>query len=384
MPACRTLRASSGSAPRMAWSAMTATSSYRYAYSRGVGGLPGNFIRADRRGRASRSVDRDQGRGARALESGDAIASPSIRHDPADAALARERCHRAPCSWMRGAASGSAERCRHRRARSRIGPLRAFPSRSGGPELARATTRSSRSPLTAPGRSGSGTAAGLERWQPERGAFAHFRHDESDPASLAGNQVSQVDRGPRTAVCGSALSTAASSRMDHGRSGHRELPARSQASRLRSRATRCAPFSRTTRATCGSGHRRASICSIDQPDDSLIIITTTAISGSLRDSYILSLYQDTAGLVWIGTREGGVSRWNPRSWELGGHRPDWLAGKLVMSFADAPGGKVWIASMGGGLVRFDDATGEAVDIDAHRRAPQRHRRSARDVAALGS
>ena len=44
-------------------------------------------------------------------------------------------------------------------------------------------------------------------------------------------------------------------------------------------------------------------------------------AGSLRDSFIMSLYQDAAGLVWIGTRAGGVSRWNPRSWELGGHRP---------------------------------------------------------------
>ena len=46
---------------------------------------------------------------------------------------------------------------------------------------------------------------------------------------------------------------------------------------------------------------------------------------SLRDAYIMSLYEDDSGLLCIGTRSGGVSRWNPRSWELGGHRPDWLA-----------------------------------------------------------
>jgi ligand-binding sensor domain-containing protein len=37
-----------------------------------------------------------------------------------------------------------------------------------------------------------GTAAGLDRWQPERGAFMHFRHDAKDPHSLGGNQVSQI------------------------------------------------------------------------------------------------------------------------------------------------------------------------------------------------
>ena len=69
-------------------------------------------------------------------------------------------------------------------------------------------------------------------------------------------------------------------------------------------------------------------------------------AASLRDSFIMSLYQDSAGLVWIGTRAGGVSRWNPHSWELGGHRPEWLGGKPVTSFADAPDHKVWIASDG--------------------------------------
>ena len=85
---------------------------------------------------------------------------------------------------------------------------------------------------------------------------------------------------------------------------------------------------------------------------------------SLRDSLIMSLYQDGAGLIWIGTRAGGVSRWNPRSWELGGHRPAWLAGKLVTSFAEAPNNRVWIGSLGGGLVLFDPAGGEATPFEA--------------------
>ncbi len=84
---------------------------------------------------------------------------------------------------------------------------------------------------------------------------------------------------------------------------------------------------------------------------------------SLRDSFIMSLYQDDAGLVWIGTRSGGVSRWNPHSWELGSHRPEWLGGKPVTAFADAPNDRVWIASLGGGLYQFDGSTGQAQSID---------------------
>ena len=90
---------------------------------------------------------------------------------------------------------------------------------------------------------------------------------------------------------------------------------------------------------------------------------------SLRDSFILSLYEDDTGLVWIGTLAGGVSRWDPRSWEFGARRPDWLDGQQVTAFADAAGRSVWIASVGAGLVRFDPDSGRASDLDAlvHRR-----------------
>ena len=83
---------------------------------------------------------------------------------------------------------------------------------------------------------------------------------------------------------------------------------------------------------------------------------------SLSNSTVFSLYQDTAGLVWIGTG-GGVSRWDPRSAELGARQPAWL-GKFVTAFADAAGGGVWIASMGGGLVEYDPDSGRKIGLQA--------------------
>jgi signal transduction histidine kinase/CheY-like chemotaxis protein/HPt (histidine-containing phosphotransfer) domain-containing protein len=85
---------------------------------------------------------------------------------------------------------------------------------------------------------------------------------------------------------------------------------------------------------------------------------------SLRDSFVMSLYQDGSGLVWIGTRAGGVSRWNPRSWELGEHRPKWLGSGPVTAFADAPNNRVWVASLGGGITQYDADTGTAQPIAA--------------------
>lgn len=85
--------------------------------------------------------------------------------------------------------------------------------------------------------------------------------------------------------------------------------------------------------------------------------------GSLMDSYIVSLYQDAHGLLWVGTNVGGVDRWNPRGWNFGSHRPEWLENRMVTAFADAGEGHVWVASLGGGLVRFDPRTGQHADID---------------------
>jgi len=86
-------------------------------------------------------------------------------------------------------------------------------------------------------------------------------------------------------------------------------------------------------------------------------------AGSLTDSYIMSLYQDAHGLLWVGTRLGGVNRWNPRSWNFGSRRPEWLKGRLVTAFADAGEDRIWVASLGGGLMRFDPLTGRHEDLD---------------------
>jgi signal transduction histidine kinase/ligand-binding sensor domain-containing protein/CheY-like chemotaxis protein len=206
-----------------------------------------------------------------------------------------------------------------------------------------------------------GTLAGLDRWQPERGAFMHFRHDPSDPHSLVGSQVTQIveDQGGSLWV---GTFDAGLNRMDHG---GRVLESFRHDPKV---DTSLASDDVHAILEDHAGHlwvgTSEGLDLLDRPTGRFSHFHhDEGDPESLRDSSILSLYQDTAGLVWIGTREGGVSRWNPRSWELGGHRPNWLVGKMVMSFADAPNGRVWIASMGGGLVQYDDATGETTDLD---------------------
>jgi signal transduction histidine kinase/ligand-binding sensor domain-containing protein/CheY-like chemotaxis protein/HPt (histidine-containing phosphotransfer) domain-containing protein len=214
-------------------------------------------------------------------------------------------------------------------------------------------------------RSGSvwvGTGAGLDKWQPDRRVFLHFfHHDANDPRAQSGPAVSQVLE-DRTGSLWVGSFNGGMNRLD-------------QAGRV------CESFHHDPRrpASLSSDDVRAIL---EDRAGHLWVGTTEGLdlldrstgefthyrydardAGSLRASYVMSLYEDQAGLVWIGTRAGGVSRWNPRSWELGGHRPDWLGGKIVNSFADAPNHRVWIASTGG-LVEFDASSGEITDIEA--------------------
>ena len=205
------------------------------------------------------------------------------------------------------------------------------------------------------------TEAGLDRWESDRDTFTHFRHS-GDPHSLSGNQISQIlEDHDGTYWVGTY--DGGLDRMDRdGRvtQTYRHDPKRPTS--LSSDDVRAVLEDQAHHLWIGTAD------GLDLLDRSTGGFTPyhhdESDAGSLRDSFVLSLYEDPTGLIWIGTQAGGVSRWNPHSWELGGHRPDWLAGaKFVTAFADAPNGKVWVASLGGGLVQFDGDTGETTDID---------------------
>lgn len=89
---------------------------------------------------------------------------------------------------------------------------------------------------------------------------------------------------------------------------------------------------------------------------------------SLPDSNITSLYQDRSGLLWIGTKTGGVARWNPRSWSFGHHRFGEDPADNVTSFAVDHRGMLWVGSFGAGAASIDPASG-AVKRYRHSTSP---------------
>jgi len=62
---------------------------------------------------------------------------------------------------------------------------------------------------------------------------------------------------------------------------------------------------------------------------------------SLRDNDVMSLYQDRGGVLWVGTRAGGASHWNPRSWALGHHLSPLTRNVAVNTFAESDAGTLW-------------------------------------------
>jgi signal transduction histidine kinase/ligand-binding sensor domain-containing protein/CheY-like chemotaxis protein len=206
-----------------------------------------------------------------------------------------------------------------------------------------------------------GTEQGLDRWQPQQGAFTHIRHEKGDPGSLSSNDVSRVIE-DRDGFVWVGTFDGGLNRLDrNGRvvESFRHNP--HDPDSLADDDVRAVLEDPSGRLWIGTADgldlldRASGRFSHHRHD--------TADAESLRDSFIMSLYTDATGLMWIGTRSGGVSRWNPRSWELGGYRPEWLRNRQVTAFTDGPGNKVWVGTLGGGLLLFDPDTGAAVSVD---------------------
>ncbi len=146
----------------------------------------------------------------------------------------------------------------------------------------------------------------------------------------------------------------------------------------------CGQFSRITPDTCGWERRTVWICWIATPADSSTIVTTTATPARCATRSSCRSTRMRAGLVWIGTAPAASAAGIRAAGSSAATGPTGSAASSSPHSPMRPNDKVWIASLGGGLVQYDGDSGEATDIDTHRRPTQRARRSARDVAAAGS
>ncbi|MCG2616232.1 ATP-binding protein [Terrimonas sp. NA20] len=83
---------------------------------------------------------------------------------------------------------------------------------------------------------------------------------------------------------------------------------------------------------------------------------------SLKGKSLRSFYIDTAGIYWVGTFQSGVSKYdkNLTSFALvqsNPFDPSGLSSPKVTSFAEAPGGKIYVGTDDGGLSLYNPFTG---------------------------
>jgi diguanylate cyclase (GGDEF)-like protein len=89
---------------------------------------------------------------------------------------------------------------------------------------------------------------------------------------------------------------------------------------------------------------------------------------SLPDDYIVSLFEDRGGSLWIGTKSGGLAKWNPRTWSFGHSRASAEEGftdRNITSFAEDRLGRLWIGTFGSGINLLDRTTSRVTPVRHH-------------------
>lgn len=80
--------------------------------------------------------------------------------------------------------------------------------------------------------------------------------------------------------------------------------------------------------------------------------------GSICNNFIQSLYEDSQGILWIGTFGGGLNRYDPKTEEFACYLPDpenpqSISHPTVSQITQASDGTFWLGTNGGGLNHFD-------------------------------
>jgi ligand-binding sensor domain-containing protein/serine phosphatase RsbU (regulator of sigma subunit) len=98
---------------------------------------------------------------------------------------------------------------------------------------------------------------------------------------------------------------------------------------------------------------------------------------SLSYNELKCLVEDRYGMIWIGTFEGGLNRFDPATGDVTRFRhdpvdPASLPANTVRALGEDRDGRIWVGTQGGGLARLDPGTGRF----------ERFRHDARDPASL--
>ncbi len=97
---------------------------------------------------------------------------------------------------------------------------------------------------------------------------------------------------------------------------------------------------------------------LDKTENKLTEIKSSSNINSLDNSNILSLYEDRSGIVWIGTAEKGIFKFDRRrtKFKLYTHdpfNPNSLSHNTIRAIYQEENGTLWIGTLGGGLNKLN-------------------------------
>ena len=95
---------------------------------------------------------------------------------------------------------------------------------------------------------------------------------------------------------------------------------------------------------------------------------------SLSNDYVIALFQDSLGLIWIGT-ESGLNRFDPtnnsfESYFSDSSNPNSISSDMVWAFYEDNDKQLWLGTKGGGLNRWDSED-RALGAASQRRSQRR-------------
>ena len=222
-----------------------------------------------------------------------------------------------------------------------------------------------------------GTEGGLNLWIPEESRFHHYRHKPSIPSSLLDNRVFEIfqDRGNVLWVgtfSGVSKWNAEISSFSHISSDDSRADSLSN--------NKVSSFAERSNGdiwvgTIGGG---VNLWNIESNSFELFPVESSGNTGN-SDTLIMALLQDEEDRLWVGTMRNGIRRMRGTSGEFESfvydrNDPSSLSSNAVSSALLDSRGRIWFATYGGGLNlylgdgkfrRYPDALGSREDFPSY-------------------
>jgi len=200
-----------------------------------------------------------------------------------------------------------------------------------------------------------GTNNGLDRFDPKTGVFEHFKNISGEENSLSGNAISTLFEDSRGILWigtnNSGLNLLHTDTFSFQHYFHNDENSNSLINNSIHSITE--DIQGFIWIATPDGLNRIS------PEKNIFIRYTHDINeaGSLADNYVYSLYLDKAGILWAGT-ENGLDRYDYDSYTFihTRHNPgdtNSLSNNSVRTIYEDRGGVLWVGTYGNGLSKFD-------------------------------